>query len=36
VLRVHSGRLDEAYLEHWIAALGLTAQWELVARGGSA
>jgi len=35
LLRVHSGRLDRAYLEHWIAALGLTAQWEQVGRGAS-
>ena len=35
LLRVHSGRLDQAYLEHWIATLGVTAQWEQVVHGGS-
>jgi hypothetical protein len=35
LLRVHSERLDQAYLEHWIATLGVTAQWEQVVRGGS-
>ena len=34
--RIHSGQLDQAYLEHWIAVLGLTAQWEQVAPGGAA
>ncbi len=30
--RVHAGRLDRAYLEHWVAELGLTTQWEQVIR----
>jgi len=33
LLRVHTGRLDRAYLEHWIADLGLAAQWEQVILG---
>lgn len=36
LLRVHAGRLDRAYLDHWIADLGLTAQWEQVSCGENA
>ena len=32
--QIQAGRLDEAYLELWVAELGLTAQWEQVIRGG--
>jgi hypothetical protein len=31
--RIHAERLDQAYLEHWTAELGLTVQWEQVNRG---
>jgi hypothetical protein len=30
LVRVNEGRLDQPYLERWIAELGLAAQWELV------
>ena len=33
LVRIHAGRLDRAYLEHWTAELGLTAQWDQVIRG---
>ena len=33
LLRIQGGRLDRTYLKHWIAALGLTAQWDQVLRG---
>ncbi|MGH7645958.1 MAG: hypothetical protein ACREMR_10280 [Gemmatimonadales bacterium] len=33
LVRIHAGGLDRPYLEHWTAELGLTAQWEQVARG---
>ena len=36
LLRIHAGRLDRAYLEHWIAELGLTAQWDQVIGGARA
>jgi hypothetical protein len=32
LLRVQTERLDRAYLERWIADLGLAAQWEQVLR----
>ena len=31
--RIHAGRLEETYLGHWIAELGLAAQWEQLMRG---
>ena len=34
--RLHAAQLDEAYLERWIAALGLTTSWQQVLRGESA
>ena len=33
LLRLHAGQLDQAYLEHWIAELGLTTQWQQVLPG---
>lgn len=30
LLRIQAGRLDRAYLERWIADLGLTAEWKQV------
>lgn len=33
LVRIHAGRLDRPYLEHWIAELDLGAQWDQVARG---
>jgi len=36
LLRVHTGHLDRAYLDHWITALGLTMEWDQVVRGDSA
>jgi hypothetical protein len=36
LLRVHAGRLDGRYVERWVAELGLTLQWEQVARGSGA
>lgn len=36
LLRIHTGTLDRAYLDRWIAELGLAQQWEHVISGESA
>ena len=33
LLRIHAGGLDRAYLDRWIAELGLSQQWVHVTRG---
>jgi hypothetical protein len=33
LLEVRGSELDLAYVQHWVAALGLTAEWEVAQRG---